>query len=81
MQRFLVCTIRNKDSESAQPCRIEAFRIKNASSPEDVTTPLDTVCFFFAEAESIEQIYRDILLYSVMSRMLVRLSVLGRMLR
>ena len=40
MQRFLVCTIRNKYSESAQPCRIEAFRIKNASSPEDVTTPI-----------------------------------------
>ena len=59
MQRFLVCTIRNKNSESAQPCRIEAVRIKNASSPEDVTTPLDTVCFFFAEAESIEQLYMD----------------------
>ena len=50
MARFLVCYVRNTNPDSGLPYSLTAFKISDNCSADDVTVPLNTIFFMFANA-------------------------------
>ena len=58
--RFLVCFVLSP--EKTPSMQLKVYPLKYATSPDEVTYPIGTVCFTFAEAESIDSIYEGFIL-------------------
>ncbi|MGN1327890.1 MAG: hypothetical protein ACI4VQ_07455 [Clostridia bacterium] len=59
--RFLLCFVHTPESRPSLQLRV--CPLKYATSPDDVTYPLNTVTFAFAEAESANALYEELIVF------------------
>lgn len=59
--RFLICLLSLPDSTPSMQMRV--YPLKHATESDEVSYPLNTVLFTFAEADSIEDIHKDFLIF------------------
>ena len=50
MARFLICYIRNPNADNGLPYSLTAFKVSDTCSADEVTVPLNTIFFMFANA-------------------------------
>ena len=63
MLRFLVCLVMSQGNECGPAIKFKAYKVSEEVTYDNVTYPQKTISFFFCHSDSLESLYKNLLIF------------------
>lgn len=64
MLRFLVCLVMSQGNENGPAVKFQVYKVSEEVTYDNVTYPQKTISFFFCHSDSLESLYKNLIIFA-----------------